>query len=172
MDAEARRKKIIAILSEERMPISASQIAEKLGVSRQVIVGDVALLRAVGKDILATPRGYVLENLEGRDGRITKTIACCHKLEEIREELYTILDLGGEILDVTVEHSVYGEISAPLHIFSRYDADLFISKISSSGARPLCDLTEGVHLHKILCKSDEDFERIKNALIKKGLLVV
>lgn len=170
MDSESRREQIKTLLFNGTSPISASVIAEKFGVSRQVIVGDIALLRALGTEILATPRGYVLEKTENENGKLTKTIACRHSQEMIKDELYTILDLGGEVLDVTVEHSVYGQISASLHIFSRYDADLFLKKINSSGSKPLCDLTHGVHLHRILVKSEEDFERIKKALNKKGLL--
>ena len=171
LDSESRREKIRELLFNESSPVSASAIAERFGVSRQVIVGDIALLRAQGALILATPRGYITEKAENEKGKISKTIACCHDTKRILEELYTILDLGGEIVDVTVEHSVYGQISAPLHVFSRFDADLFWKKINLSGAKPLCDLTQGVHLHKILVKSESDFQRIKSSLLEKGILI-
>ncbi|MEG1447850.1 MAG: transcription repressor NadR [Oscillospiraceae bacterium] len=170
MTTEERREKIKKLLLEADSPLSASNIANIFGVSRQIIVGDIALLRASGCDIIATPRGYVMEN-NNPQSEIEKTIVCSHNDDEMMNEIYTILDLGGALIDVTVEHSVYGEICAPLHIFSRFDADAFYLKIQNSGARPLCDLTGGMHLHKIRCCDIESYNRIISALKEKGILV-
>lgn len=170
MSTDERRQKIKSLLEKEENPLSASSIAKMFGVSRQVIVGDIALLRASGCEIIATPRGYIIEK-EINQSQIDKTIACKHNDEQLKEEIYTILDLGGALVDVTVEHSVYGEICAPLHIFSRFDANSFIEKIKNNEARPLCDLTDGVHLHKIRCADEESFSRITKALKEKGILV-
>lgn len=170
MNTDERRIKIKSLLEKQENPMSASSIAKKFGVSRQVIVGDIALLRASGCEIIATPRGYVIEK-EKNTSDIDKTIACRHDDEKMKDEIYTILDLGGALIDVTVEHSVYGEICAPLHIFSRFDAKSFINKIKNNQSRPLCDLTDGVHLHKIRCSDEESYNRIIKALKEKGILI-
>ena len=59
-EGEARREQLLQMLRDSTAPISGSVLARSLGVSRQVIVQDIALLRAVNKDILATTKGYVL----------------------------------------------------------------------------------------------------------------
>lgn len=168
MTSAQRREKIMELLSSEREPVSASAIARLCSVSRQIIVGDVALLRAGGAGITATPRGYVLDT---GAGLYEQKIACRHTADKILEELYLIVDLGGEAADVTVEHSVYGQISGQLNISSRYEADLFYQNLLASQSRPLCDLTGGVHLHTIRCRSQAAFERIEKALSEKGFLL-
>ncbi len=170
MHAEERRKQITKLLEQASGPLSASYIAAQFAVSRQIIVGDVALLRAGGLNVLATPRGYVLEPASELAEGVVYTLACRHGLERQKEELYTIIDNGGAVLDVTVEHSVYGQICAPLHLFSRYDVDEFQDKLARSGARPLSALTDGTHLHRIHCPSQAVFERVRAALQEKGLL--
>lgn len=169
MNANERRAQIEQILREANTPLSASALATQFGVSRQIVVGDVALLRAGGLNVLATPRGYVMEAQPLHT--FEKQIACMHRDDRLAEEIYTIVDLGGAMLDVTVSHNVYGEITAPLHIFSRYDADLFLDKIKSSHAKPLCDLTDGVHLHRIRCLNEQIFLRITHVLAEKKLLL-
>ena len=111
-------------LEEAVGPVSAAALAERFSVSRQIIVGDVALLRAGGTDILATPRGYLLG---GRGGGVERTVACVHAPEEMERELNAIVDAGGEVVDVIVEHPVYGQLTGLLGVRSRYDV------LSSSG---------------------------------------
>ena len=120
----------------------------------------LALLRAGGLAVLATPRGYVLENPASAPAQAECRVVCRHDDDRLKEELYTVVDLGGAVIDVTVEHSVYGQITAPLHIFSRYDTDAFCRKLAHSNARPLCDLTGGIHLHTL---------RAPNRPARKGL---
>lgn len=165
-----RKKKIIEILTKSDAPVSASSIAEALGVSRQIIVGDVALLRASGEKISATPRGYIYQKNDipprfGYDG----IIACKHTAEQVREELYTIVDFGGYAIDVIIEHSLYGQLSGCLDIASRYEVDLFCEQIKKENNRPLSLLTGGVHLHHIGCRDKATFELIKNKLTEKGI---
>lgn len=167
MDASERRETIRRALRESDAPVSAGAFARRLGVSRQVIVGDVALLRAAGAPIAATPRGYVMQ--EGRKG-LVETIACCHDRESITREMYAVVDNGCAILDVTVEHAVYGQISGQLHAFSRYDVDSFVKKLAKSGSLPLCDLTGGVHLHTILCPDEAAYRRVLEKLKEERLL--
>lgn len=170
MNAAERRAEILELLRKADAPLSAGAIAARFSVSRQIIVGDIALLRAAGEGVLATPRGYLIERSVG-SGLIEKRIAACHTDERMGEELYTVVDLGGTVVDSTVEHSVYGEICVPLRLSSRFEVDEFLRKCESSGARPLCDLTGGVHLHTIRCADQETMTRIEQALQAKGFLV-
>lgn len=168
MNSTERREKIEKILNTCNDPVSASTLAKEFNVSRQVIVGDIAIMRASGLKISATPRGYVIDKLH--DDNLIFTIACKHTDENMAQELYTIVDNGGAILDVTVEHGVYGQIVGELHIFSRYDVDLFLEKIKKNKSLPLSNLTGGIHLHRIQCKDEEIYKRIINALDKENIL--
>lgn len=172
MDAAERRRKILELLKAEEQPLSASVIAGRFQVSRQVIVGDIALLRAANVSISATPRGYILTDQNARADETVHTIACRHDSRGLAEELYTIVDNGCGLIDVTVEHAVYGQLSGQLQIFSRYDADNFLKKLEQDHASPLCDLTGGIHLHTISCRSEEAYQRVLDELNAKGILFV
>lgn len=171
MNAAERRKHITHLLSDAKEPVSATALAAQCGVSRQIIVGDIALLRAGGLCVLATPRGYVLEAPPAVPAYASCSVVCRHGDERMLQELYTVVDLGGALIDVTVEHSVYGEICAPLRIFSRFDADAFHDKILSSGARPLCDLTGGIHLHTLRAPDQPTLDRVVEGLRGEGFLL-
>ena len=160
-----RRERIIEEIKGSSAPLSASALAKKLHGSRQIIVGDIALIRASGTQIIATPRGYVWEQKES--GYCAK-VAVLHSEEQMRLELYTIIDQGAEVIDVIVEHPIYGELCAPLHLASRYDADQFLLRMQDSA--PLSLLTHGVHLHTIRCKQEDGIRRVKQALQESGLL--
>lgn len=170
MKADERRNAILNFLQKQSTPLSASVLAEKCGVSRQIIVGDIALLRASGVPISATPRGYILQQ-EVPLPKTAHTIACRHIQQDLQKELYAIVDAGCAVLDVTVEHPVYGQIVGELQIFSRFDADLFIKKLEANNAFPLCNLTDGVHLHTISCPSEENYQQALLMLRKQGILV-
>ncbi|QEY34771.1 transcription repressor NadR [Caproiciproducens galactitolivorans] len=170
MEATQRREEILDILRGSTQPVSASTIAGRFNVSRQIIVGDIALLRAANHAIAATPRGYILADATAQAGRLIKTVACRHGRDDLLRELYVIVDNGCGIIDVIVEHVVYGQISGQLHLFSRYDADCFMEKLEKEKALPLCDLTGGVHLHTLSCPSEEAYERVLSALRKDGIL--
>lgn len=162
-----RKEKIISTLQSSDKPVSASKLAQMCHVSRQIIVGDIALLRASGMEIIATPRGYVLDHYQNNH---YYTIAVKHTQKELADELYTIVDLGGRIIDVIVEHPIYGQLTGKLHISSRYDVEQFLNKVNNETAQPLSQLTDGLHLHTIECQSDEIYQRIVNALQEKGFL--
>lgn len=168
MNTNERRTVLEKILRGTKEPITATSLAEQFGVSRQIIVGDVAILRASGVHISATPRGYLMEE-EQREKLYT--IACQHQQDRLQEELYTITDLGGHILDVIVEHPIYGQIIGQLHIRSRFDVDRFCTQLQETQAPPLSLLTEGIHLHTISCADHDTYVRILNALRRKKLLV-
>jgi transcriptional regulator of NAD metabolism len=128
-----------------------------------VIVGDIALLRAQGHEILSTPKGYMINSIKAAKGFVFK-IACSHDGELTRDELYAVVDNGGEVLDVIVEHPVYGQLTGQLNISSRYDVDMFLRKGEEGEAALLCDLTGGIHLHTISCRDQQAADRIKKIL--------
>ena len=137
MTASERRQQIARLLSASQAPISATTLSQELGVSRQIIVGDIALLRAAGQEITATARGYVIPAQNG----LLRRIACIHSAEETRDELDAMVDCGCTVVDVIVEHPVYGQLTAPLHLSSRLDVDQFMKRMD--GAAPLSQLTGG-----------------------------
>ncbi len=168
MNSEERRSSILKRLEQSVEPISASVLAKEFFVTRQVIVADIALLRASGFSIIAESKGYVLQRV---DNKSIKRIVVKHGKDKVLDELYAIVDNGGKILDVIVEHSVYGKISVELNVFSRYDAEEFVKKVDLAQATPLSILTEGVHIHTISVHDDKSFERIKEKLNAMGVLI-
>ena len=167
MTAKERREAILSHLKESKAPASAAALAGLLGVSRQVIVGDVALLRAGGAQIVSTSRGYVIPSEEG----LVHQVVCHHTPQQTREELYTMVDCGCTVLDVTVEHPVYGEISAAWRLACRYDVDEFVRKMQENAAQPLSLLTEGLHFHRLSVPDEAAFARVCDALRHLGMLL-
>lgn len=168
MTGKERREKLYHLLLTSKKPITGITLSEKLGVSRQIIVSDIALLRAQKIEIIATTRGYKI--LEMEDGFID-VIVCKHTSEQLEEELFTMVDYGAEILDVFVKHEVYGEIKGDLNISSRLEAVEFLEKIKKSNSKPLFSSTDGVHYHTIKTKDEKTFEKIKKALIESGIAI-
>lgn len=147
--------------------ISASSLGKKFSVSRQVIVNDISILRASGENIIASPRGYILQKDNPTNHYL---IACKHNRDELNEELYTIVDCGCGIIDVIVEHDVYGQISANLSLYSRKDVGEFLDKLNKFDTQPLCNLTNNYHFHTLNCPTPKHFEDVKIALKQKKLL--
>jgi uncharacterized protein len=169
MEGQKRREKIVELLLKAKEPVSGSDLAKKLGVSRQVIVQDIALLRAVNKNILSTTRGYLIYLPEKQ--KATRCYMVKHTTEEIEDELCTIVDNGGKVLNVIVDHELYGQISADLIIKSRQDVYDFIKKFKLKNTVPLKELTDGVHLHTVEADSEEILDKIEMALRKKKYLL-
>lgn len=172
MEGEKRREKIISYLTKSNQPISGAELAKTFHVSRQVIVQDIALLRATNKNILSTNRGYILYKPENPSSCVKRILSVFHTSDRIREELYTIVDYGGKVLDVVVEHEVYGQITADLFLKSRGDVDDFMEKLLKSSSNPLNILTNGQHYHTIEAESEEILDIIKEKLSEKGFLVI
>lgn len=170
MSGEERRLEILKLLNISGKAISGSYLSKEIGVSRQVIVGDIALLRASGSDIISTPKGYIL-NKDKDDGFILKTIACKHTKECIKNELNLIVDEGATVVNVIVEHSVYGQITGDLHLSSRRDVSDFMEKLNKETSNPLSQLTDGIHLHTIKCKDENTFENIIKQLKLNGYIL-
>jgi len=170
MDVNSRRNQILEHIAQADSPISATALASKLGVSRQVIVGDVALLRAHGHEIIATYRGYVINRRHNESGFVGK-ITSQHASDDTKSELYEIVDLGGTILNVMLEHELYGNITGSLNIATRKDVDDFIDRLASSQDKLLMELSDdGVHSHMIACRDKGHFESIVRALGARQLL--
>ena len=165
MTAIERRNAIYQVLSADT-PISATALAGRFGVTRQVVVGDIALLRAEGRSVIATPRGYIIPVPDG----FLRTIACVHNAAQTRDELNAMVDCGCTVIDVVVEHPVYGQLTAPLAISSRYDVEQFIEKMAAASASPLSALTEGVHLHTLSCPDEAVFNHLRDKLREMGML--
>ena len=168
MDAQERRQAIAQRLAQAEGPVSAAALAREFSVSRQIIVGDVALLRAGGMDIAATPRGYVLPR---ESGGLVRTLACRHTGEQMEEELNAIVDQGCTVIDVIVDHPIYGQLTGPLQLSSRYDVGQFVARCRKESAAPLSLLTEGIHLHTVSCPDEDAFRRVRTALKAQGVLL-
>lgn len=169
MQAQKRREQILTMLKQSDHPLSASFLSKMLGISRQGIVGDVALLRAQGCDIIATSRGYRMAP-PVPSGRYIGKIVCLHTPEQTEDELSLIVQLGGQVLDVIVEHDVYGEITGQLNLAAQKDVDAFMETLRQNRARLLSDLTDGIHLHTISCRDVAHFRTVREALADRGFL--
>ena len=169
MNGETRRTKIIHYLSNTSSPLSGDKLAEQFGVSRQVIVQDIALLRAANYMIMSTNRGYLM--YPQHTSSYTRIFTVSHTTEQIADELYTMVDNGGHVRNVIIEHTVYGSITASLNLSSRHDVDVFIDKLTNSNSVPLKELSNDIHSHTVDADSNEALDIIEQALIKKGYLI-
>ncbi|MBU2703259.1 transcriptional regulator of NAD metabolism [Sporomusaceae bacterium BoRhaA] len=168
MNTENRRKALLEKLCSNKMPLTGAVLAREFAVSRQVIVNDIAILRALGSDIYATPQGYLIPSVA--DQSLEVKIACKHNAEDLEKELVVMIEEGAQILDVIVEHPVYGEIKANLMLTNLFDVRSFVDKLATTRAEPLSLITGGVHLHTLLVRSEEQLQRIKNKLHDCSLL--
>jgi uncharacterized protein len=167
--ADRRRRQIVAWMRTHGGPIRGGELAKRFRVSRQSLVQDVAILRAGGEDIVATPRGYRLP--EGRERGHRAILACRHAPERTEEELQILVDHGVKILDVIVEHPLYGELRGSLMIESRADLQDFLKHVTASHASLLSSLTGGVHLHTVEASRPEMISRAKARLRAEGFLL-
>ena len=167
MTGSDRRQEILKNIKESDRPVSGSKLGKDYDVSRQVIVQDIALLRASGYDIISTNRGYVLEGQTCAE-RVFKVR---HTDEQLETELCTIVDLGGQVKNVMVNHKVYGHIEAELGITSRRKVKEFLADIESGKSTPLKNITSDYHYHTVTADSEETLGMIEEELRKLGFLV-
>lgn len=170
MNTDERREQILYTLKQTNTPITGSELANIFKVSRQIIVGDITVLRASGHNIFATPRGYLLPHDQAKEEQLA-TIACQHNDDNLQTELEIIIDNGGKVRDVIVEHPLYGEIRVNLFINSRRDIQLFLAKKEKTNASALMSITKGLHYHTIEIPNMETFELIKTELNKAHILI-
>lgn len=168
---EERRNLILQWLEEAEQPITGTLLASKTNVSRQVIVQDISILKAKNYPILATSQGYVFFKEQMTTPFVSRVIACKHRPNETERELNMIVDLGGFVKDVVVEHPVYGDLTASLMIRNRRDVKDFIEKMASTNASLLSQLTDGVHLHTIEARTEKELDEICTALSQANFLL-
>ena len=166
MSAEVRRERIIGLLKASDLPLSGTELAKQCQISRQIIVQDIARLRASGYQILSTTKGYLLQSAPSN----TCTLVS-HTTVQIEDELNTIVDLGGTVLDVSVQHDIYGTLTAPLYVSSRLQVQEFLHSLKKRQANPLKNLTADVHFHTIEADSEEILRLIEKSLRQKGYLL-
>ena len=169
MNSKERREHIKKLLIKNNITYKGQFLAEELGVTRQVIVKDIAIIRAEGVNIIATPEGYLIPNEESH--YVRRVIAISHSTEDIYNEFECIVKFGGIVEDVTVEHPLYGEIRAMLMIKTFMDIEKFIKKFKELNAQPLSSLTKGIHLHTIKADNEEIIECIIKELKDKNYLI-
>ncbi|GIM29392.1 transcriptional regulator [Clostridium polyendosporum] len=164
-----RREAILKSLKKTSEPQKGTNLASEFAVTRQIIVKDIAILRAEGHNIIATPDGYIMK--KNITNKIKKIIAVNHGIDEVENELKMIVSYGGIIEDVIVEHPLYGEIRAMLMIRNLNELNKFMKKFKEINAQPLSVLTGGVHIHTISTESEEDMSNILKELKKKQYLI-
>ena len=160
MTGTERRTKIVELIQNSEKPLSGTALAKQCDVSRQVIVQDIALIRASGYDIISTNRGYIIQEPLVRE-RVFKVN---HTDEQLEEELYSIIDLGGTVVNVMVNHRVYGHMEAELRINSRRKVEAFMEDIRSGKSSPLKNITYNYHYNKVAADSEETLDLIEEAL--------
>ncbi len=158
---------MLEILRSSAEPLTGSALAERFGVSRQVVVTDIAILRSRYPELIATNRGYLLMRDEAHR-RVFKVI---HTSEQSGEELRCIVELGGHVMDVYVNHRVYGTIRTPLDIRSKRDVDLFLADLESGVSTPLLNITNGYHYHTVEARSEAILDEIEECLRSLGFLI-
>lgn len=169
MKGKQRREEIRRVLKTSLAPIKGTDLASMTGVSRQVIVQDVALLRASGVEIISTAEGYVY--FSDNICFPKRTFKVKHIKEHTDDEIRTIIENGGKVLNVFIKHPVHGEISANLDIVNREQMTNYVKLVNKKGVQPLMSLTENVHYHTIEAKSARELDKIEEELKRKGFIM-
>ncbi len=167
MKGKERRKELAAMILASTEPMSGSVLSERLGVSRQIIVQDIAMLRAEGYDVLSTHQGYVI----AKGPFVERVFKLRHTSEQTEDELSGIVALGGTVVNVFVWHKVYGKIEAAMNIFSERGVEQFIEGIKSGKSTELMHITSGYHYHTVRADSEQTLDKIEAALDEKGYIV-
>lgn len=172
MKPSERHEEILSILKKSEWAVKGADLAISLGVTRQVIVQDMALLRARGEQIIATPSGYLSQDGSGHQHAQRRfLLACCHNEGDFEQEMGIIVAEGGLIEDVIVEHPIYGEIKGVLMISTLEQVHEFAQRVKATGAPLLSVLSGGIHLHTVAVDSVEAENKIREMLVNAGCLV-
>lgn len=166
MKAAERRQAIANLLLSSSEAVSGSTLSKEFGVSRQIIVQDISVLKASGYEILSTHSGYVISESPQKE----RVFKIHHTTEQTEEELNLIVDLGGTVADVFVWHKVYGKVVAPLNIFSKLQVKQFIEGVRTGKSSELMNITGGYHYHTVRAESEEILQKIEDALTSKGFI--
>ena len=168
MKATERRKAIANLLLTSKTPISGGELSVQFNISRQIIVQDISVLKGLGYDILSTHNGYVMQ----KSPLVERVFKLKHTTEQTEEELCSIVEFGGTVVDVFVWHKVYGKISAPLNIFSKLQVKQFLEGVRTGKSTELMNITGGFHYHTIRAESEEILDRIEEELKKKEYIAL
>lgn len=171
MTGEERRIQILQILKEQGPPLSGAALAKVFHVSRQVIVQDIALMRAENHSILSTNKGYIYRSSEDENTQPKRVFYVKHNTEQVLDEFLIMTELGGKVLDVAVEHEIYGQIRVDLLIETPQDARDFADKLSNCRDNPLKVLTDDCHYHTVAAPSEKLLDLIERELQEKGYLL-
>ena len=170
MNGEARRETIKQMLLTARQPMTGTALAQELHVSRQVIVQDIALMRAEQLPILSTNKGYLLRPEDTPTPQPKRVFFVRHSTDQVLDEFMTVIELGGRILDVAVEHELYGQIRVDLLIENAQDALDFDRRLSHCKDNPLKVLTDDCHFHTVSAPSEKLLDLIEKEFQAKGYL--
>ena len=170
MTGDQRRAKILKLLKEQGTPLSGTALAQRFQVSRQVIVQDIALMRAENTPILSTNKGYIIRTASPAPQQPMRVFYVRHDTDQVLEEFMTVLELGGKILDVAVEHELYGQIRVDLLIETEQDARDFVGRLSYCHDNPLKVLTGDCHYHTVAAPSEKLLDLIEQELKSKGFI--
>ncbi len=100
----------------------------------------------------------------------TRVFKVYHTNDQTEDELTTIVDIGGTVVDVFVWHRVYGKIEAKLNVASRRNVQQCIDGLVSGKSSALMNITSGYHYHTVKADSEETLDLIEKALAKKNYL--
>lgn len=164
MKGEERRNAIIKAL-DGKTPVSASVLADRFGVSRQIIVQDISQLRKEGREIVSTPKGYLSPSA------CTRVFKVRHEDDRTEEELTLIVDEDGLVRNVFVHHRVYGMIEGELNVGSRVQIAEYIRSITAGKSSLLKNVTDGYHYHAVTAADEETLDRIEDRLREHGFLI-
>ena len=168
MKVTERRKAIVNLLSASKTPISGGELSKQFNVSRQIIVQDITVLKGLGYEIFSTHHGYVLQ----KSPLVERVFKLKHTTEQTEDELTTIVDLGGTVVDVFVWHKVYGKISATLNIFSRLHVKQFLEGVRTGKSTELMNITGGYHYHTVRADSEAVLDKIGETLQQKNYIAL
>lgn len=166
MNGEERREQIVHVLKSSNVPVSGINLAKRFQVSRQVIVQDIALIRAKDIHIYSTNKGYIIDNKQ----EVTRVFKVIHTDSQVQTELETIIDLGGWVKDIFVYHKVYGVVKADMNIHSRRDIKEYLDKIKSGKSSLLKNVTSGYHYHTVVADDERTLNLIQDSLYQLGFL--
>ncbi|MFF2447701.1 transcription repressor NadR [Neobacillus sp. NPDC058068] len=168
---EERRSFILQLLKDSSEPLTGGELATRTNVSRQVIVGDITLLKAKNEPIIATSQGYMYLKQNSGTPTFERTIASRHTPEDTAKELNLLVDHGVLVKDVKIEHSVYGDLTASIMVSNRQEVKQFLENIQNTKASLLSELTGGIHLHTISASSTKVLDKAEAALKDEGFLI-
>ena len=167
MKVAERRKAIVNLLLGAEEPISGSELERKFDISRQIIVQDITVLKGTGYGILSTRQGYVMQ----KSPLAERVFKVRHTTEQTEDELASIVDLGGTVVDVFVWHKVYGKIEATLNIFSPMHIKQFLEGVRTGQSTELMHVTGGYHYHTVRADSEAILDKIEAMLTGKNYIV-